>query len=232
MFRFKLNPFKLRVMNAVYIYIFFTYKILQYSHWYTSTFVDVTATYQQLWLQHKHCRASFSPSRFSLLLSSLSFLLLIPYTSIFFSFSFYLLVSSFSFLPEISKLYTSVHFSFCFSFISVMFPIPMSHLPPQPHLNPQPPAPTFAFQFPCSVFQACHLICDLCSPLHSADCCCSIMPWLDVMRCLSGSTGATALGSPVAWIHSTAGGQEWKSFRTTGYPAPFIIPSPGVRLLL
>lgn len=142
-----------------------THRHLSMSQQPISNFDNSTSTVGPPSLPHR------SPYYF--LLSLFFYLFPIP---LFFSFSFYLLVSSFSFLPEISKLYTSVHFSFCFSFISVMFPIPMSHLPPQPHLNPRPPAPTFAFQFPCSVFQACHLICDLCSPLHSADCCCSIMP--------------------------------------------------------
>lgn len=170
----------------------------------------------------------------SLMLLLITFLPLLSFThSLYLSFSHFLstYLSLLSFFQNfyISKFYTSVNLIFWFSFTSVMFPIPHNS-PITPHAPT--PAPAFTFRFPCSVFQACHLICDLCSPLHSADCGCSIMPWLDVMRCLSGSSGAAALGSPVAWIHTTAGGQEWKSFRTTGYPAPFIIPSPEVRRLL
>lgn len=99
-------------------FFFFTYKILQYSHWYTSTFVDVTATYQQLWLQHKHCRASFSPSWFSLLLSSLSFLLLIPYTSLFLIFFlpaclFFLFQKFLNYTPQCISVFALVLYLWC-----------------------------------------------------------------------------------------------------------------------
>lgn len=171
--------------------------------------------------------------------SLLSFLLLLitffpcfsfTYSLYFYHFLIFFLPACFfflSFLPEFLN-YTPQYISF-FGLVLCPWcsqsPYPTSSPTTNPHLRN-------TFQFPCSVFQACHLICDLCSPLHSADCCCSIMPWLDVMCCLSGSSGAAALVSPVAWIHTTAGGQEWRAFWTTGYPAPFIIPSPGVRLLL